>query len=346
MSPMTPATVRQSLLEQEDWDTLLGSIAGDAEGDYCTPILGPEACDGTLDLRKKIAQALALGPPYCPLEYHRDLIQVSQYRAVMTPNLRVFHQAFARHFREELTAAHLPAARTRSYDILANLPISLYATTNLDTLMMTALERRPKPAKQPHEELCVWSGRVTELKPKSVLRDPNFRLHPATPVVYYLFGNVNHPLSMVLSEDDHLDFFTQVATASEASMAAHEETPSEVWDKSVLTNKFVDRLRRGHLLFLGYRLQDFDFRILLRSLKSILARSSSMRIPLIAVQLEAATGAEVAMSAQQLRNYLESFCLRHKIKVFWGTCTEFIEELGERYAAFTKTAPAPARVTP
>jgi hypothetical protein len=329
-----------SLLEKSEWDTLLDSIHGRiVQGNWmnwCTPILGPEVCPGTLTLRRKLARKLAEEPPPYPRKNSYDLIQVTQYLTVMSPNLQSMYQSFAKQFRAMLSAPGGPGATTRSHDILAQLPISLYATTNLDTLMMAALKKLPD--KEPREELYVWGPRVADLKPVSYLRDPSFRLHPAMPIVYYLFGNVDEPLSMVLSEDDHLDFLAQVASAPVTQSGPVGRRPSEVWDESVLTNKFVTKLRDDYLLFLGYRLEDFDLRILLRSLKSILARSSSQRIPLIAVQLEAHP------SDGRLKKYLESFCQRHKIQVFWGACSEFIEELGERYADFAKAAPVAAGI--
>src|SRR5207302_3179882 len=116
------------------------------------------------------------------------------------------------------------------------------------------------------------------------LRRPEFELSSAEPVVYYLFGNLEDPYSMVLTEDDHLDFLARIAALPAETEALDGE------DRSVLPNKFRTKLSTDYLLFLGYRVNDFDFHILLRSLKSFLKENVNRGNPLIAVQLAEPTG--------------------------------------------------------
>src|SRR5262245_20740091 len=65
-----------SFLDDDQWETLLRSIADD----YCTPILGPEVNTGTLLQREKIAQRLSRISGVYPSLFH-----TSQLRPTFPP---------------------------------------------------------------------------------------------------------------------------------------------------------------------------------------------------------------------------------------------------------------------
>jgi|GEM_PF-4677973 len=376
---MPPAN--STFLGEDQWETLLDSISGD----YCTPILGPEVNTGALLQREQIAQQLSRDTHGYPLGAEKDLVQVSQYLSVTAANPLAWRTKVVQAIRQE--AALNPGGADESYRILADLKLSIYVTTNFDRLMAAALRKRPAKIR---EELCPWNSSIQVRSPdKFPLRQPDFELSPAEPIVFYLFGNLESPASMVLSYHDHLDFLATVARKQEGLVFA------DSGDQFVLPNKLQDKLQRDYLLFLGYRINDFDFHILMRSLRSVLSANLSQGgNPLIAVQLECPanpqegprgqvvqwlheymrlleadaddpvrkqqladlrtylenlekTAQRLAQQLEQLREYLKTLCRLHKLEVIFGSCAEFIRELGRRQQARAASPVlAPAGVGP
>jgi hypothetical protein len=362
---MPPAN-QPVFLDEDRWDMLLDSVVND----WCTPILGPEVSAGALKRRAQIAQQLCRETPGFPLSGEEDLAQVSQWMSVSVRNPLVWRNRVVEAFRA-VEKPPAPPPEDKSHEILAGLKLSSYATTNFDGRMAGALDRRPARVRK---ELCPWFA--SDVNPFPLddcwLRKPDFEPSPAEPVVFHLFGNLDKPVSMVLSYDDHLDFLSRVDGGFEVPGKA------ETKDRSILPNKLLAKLRSNYLLFLGYRVNDFDFHILMRSLKSVLASNQSQINPLIAVQIEdpgdpcearitqqaewlrdyvrllEPSKADDAVSKRiaslngylnemnkaaerrkqrldRLREYLKTLCQRHKLEVIFGTCAEFIEELGKRY---------------
>src|SRR5207244_3055969 len=194
-----PGAANSTFLDDDQWETLLDSISGD----WCTPILGPEINPGALLQREQIAQQLCRDAPGYPLGADKDLVQVSQYLSVTAANPLAWRTKVIQAMRQAA------APNLEPHRILASLKLSIYVTTNFDRFMAAALrERRAKV----REELCPWNGPI-QIRPsdKFPLRQPGFELSPAEPVVFYLFGNLETPDSMVLSYNDHLDFLATVA---------------------------------------------------------------------------------------------------------------------------------------
>jgi hypothetical protein len=90
--------------------------------------------------------------------------------------------------------------------VFAGLPLPVYLTTNYDDFMVAALRQR---AKDPRREVCRWNSSPSMRAEPTVL-DPAFVPTPANPVVFHLHGHIGLPESLVLTEDDYLDFLVAV----------------------------------------------------------------------------------------------------------------------------------------
>src|SRR5437773_417789 len=96
----------------------------------------------------------------------------------------------------------------------------------------------------------------------------------------------------------------------------------------------VDRALGGALLFLGYTLSDWDFLVLFRLFANKLRDSGNTHI---AVQLEPSdTPGDQAEKAAKAVKYLDSYFGSAQVKIYWGTCQEFCEELRVRWEAFSR----------
>jgi hypothetical protein len=282
-------------LSEDDWQLLLGRI----KSGNCTPFLGAGACAGTLPLGGDIAAAWAREFDY-PLSDARDLARVAQFLAVrmgdaMAPKERI---------SEEFQRFSAPAVvgEGEPHAVLAELPLPIFITTNYDGFMANALRR---VRKDPLSEICRWN-RSPAVKGEPVVLTSGFVPTPARPVVFHLHGRLEVPESLVLTEDDYLDFLVAVSR-----------------EQRLLPHQIKKALAGASLLFIGYRLADWNFRVLHRGL--VMAGESSLRRLSVTVQLRAA-------SAE--RDYLEKYFGAMNVRVYWGDASDFAAELRERWGRF------------
>lgn len=130
------------------------------------------------------------------------------------------------------------------------------------------------------------------------------------PLVYHLYGRLDSPGSLVLSEDDYFDWLT-------AWISSPRSIPAAV--KKALTAQ--------SLFFLGYSLDDWDFRVIFQSIKSFGGAGLLARNLHIGVQLSP-EGQVIEPEAAQ--EYLESYFGRDKINIYWGDTRRFLDELRRR----------------
>lgn len=150
---------------------------------------------------------------------------------------------------------------------LAALPFPLIVTTCQDDLLLQALRGA---GKTPLSQRYHLRGDKTD--------NPEFAIsgEPTSPLVYHLFGDADEPSSLVLSENDVLDFVIAVAS-----------------QRPPLPNSLLSALKRQDqsFLFLGFGVRHWDLRILLK----ILLRAWEL-------------GHGTAIAAEPLRGLLKSDC--------------------------------------
>jgi hypothetical protein len=292
-------------LEDKDWTLLLRRI----KAGKCTPFLGAGACYGVLPLGGAIAQEWAQEHDY-PLEDCSDLARVAQFLAVqydpMFPKEHILEQFFENVALPDFTEPDEP------HGILADLPLPVYMTTNYDDFMVRALQSRNK---DPKRELCCWNELIKD-RPSIFTSEPGFEPTPANPVVFHLHGHDEVPESLVLTEDDYLDFLVNVSR-----------------DQALLPPRIQRALTGASLLFIGYSLADWSFRVLFRGL--VTSTEPSLRRISVTVQLPPVpTDAPEAMH-QQVQNYLDAYFDRIDMRVYWGTARKFSAELRRRWEGFS-----------
>jgi hypothetical protein len=314
--------------EFDKWDALLNNIS---EG-RCTPILGYGLLEPLLGSSRDIARRWA-ETYHFPLasDDSDDLPQVAQYLAVQqdyvfprdelksylrTEILRrygaVLPESFSSAPIEQLLSA--VASRSRSLDqmephrVIARLPCKIYVTTKPDNLLAEALLENQK---HPQVALCPWNEGI-EQSPMIFNDDPTYLPSVETPLVYHLFGHLDRVDSLVLTEDDYFDYLIGVTTNKEL-------IPSGV--RRALTD--------SALLFLGFQMDDWNFRVLFRSLMSQQGRGRRKKYAHVAVQIDP-QGSHI-LEPELARRYLERYFGDADISIFWGSLEEFIGELRQRW---------------
>lgn len=310
-----------------DWDILIGRI----EEGRCTPFIGAGASAGVLPLGGALAGHFATEWNY-PIGEDEDpnrldLARVSQYCAIMKDDfiwpkerVRRLFTALAKDesvpdgaggkvkLREKFGVTGIVDATDphQLHNVLAALPLPVYITTNYDQLMGDALLR----TRQPQVRFCPWNKRIVDLD-GALSRDHELKVDSSAPLVYHLHGVIGVDASLVLTEDDYVDFLVNMASNP---MLIHREVEEALSDRMIL--------------FIGYRLADWNFRVLFRQILGSLERSTkgshvAVQLPLLQ---EGATPEEHKLQ-EQLLEFLERSHRQSRINIFWGSAQDFAAEL-------------------
>lgn len=198
--------------------------------------------------------------------------------------------------------------------LLGRLPLPIYVTTSPYRFLEQAL-RSEKGANFPFRtQVCFWNGRPLQVEPEHE-PDPNYRPTPEEPLIYYLFGHEAYPETLVLSEDDHLDYLVAVTG------------PPEQYDP-IIPATLRNALARSTLSLLGYRLHSWDFRVLFRTLRHF--QSSEDRRFRIAVQLEPEMEDEKQIR-DDARSYLRDYFGIASYQVVWSDVDDFLQQLWQNW---------------
>ncbi len=294
-------------LKEKIWDILLERILEKK----CTPFLGAGACAGALPLGGELANDLADAQGY-PFADRSDLLRVAQFIAVKSDPRRAKSMVVDRLKKAGPPKFTNPpdfTALDNPHGLLASLKLPAYLTTNYDDFMFRALRAAEQ---DPRREVCRWHSGLRRIS--SVFEtEPTYRPNPANPLVFHLHGHEKEPDSLVLTEDDYLKFLINFSR-----------------DPALLPSPVRDAISASTLLFLGYRLADWNFRVLFQMLRPDPDYIS------IAVLLPPGPNEPSAEEAQQ---YLDDYYGAMNLKMFWGTAQEFSSELRRRWAEFQARTP-------
>jgi hypothetical protein len=281
----------------------------------CTPFLGAGAC-ATLPRGRELAERWATEHDY-PLEDKHDLARVAQYVGVLFDPM--FPKEKIRDEFEALMAKpdNAPEFRdpTNPHGVLADLPLPIYITTNYDDFMVEALKDRNR---NPRREICRWNATPGLQDLGSPFGDDSYEPSRQEPLVYHLHGHLKVLESLVLTEDDYLDFLVALSQFLATMPSRHK----------LLPHRIVRALSNSSLMFIGYALADWDFRVLHRGLVG--PTSSAQRRVSVTVQLDP----KDPDRAGAARDYLDKYFGDMNLQVYWGTAEAFVEELGRRWREY------------
>jgi hypothetical protein len=157
-------------------------------------------------------------------------------------------------------------------------------------------------------ELCRWNKEIKNYA-SAFESETVFTPTIDKPVVFHLHGHDEKPESMVLTEDDYLDFLVNTAG-----------------DPKIVPARIQQALADTSLLFIGYSLEDWNFRVLYRGLVANKARSA--RYVSVTVQLPPPTSEE---KKEKQVEYLTTYFKDKGMRVYWGEARKFVQELRERW---------------
>lgn len=202
-------------------------------------------------------------------------------------------------------AAHLwrEDPSNEPHRILARLPCPVYVTVARDDLLPRALKEE---GKEPEVLLCRFQDKASGEEPVT----PSIQ----KPLVFHALGHFLDEASLVLTQDDYFDYLIRVSR-----------------DDKHVPKKVDAAMVRKSVLFLGFELDDWSFRVLFRRLKSLGGQNLLAENTHVMVQI--APGVEESIDPERARRYLAQYFPDQqlaKMSIYWGTAAEFLRELGER----------------
>ncbi len=204
------------------------------------------------------------------------------------------------------------SGKNNSLQQLAELKLPIYITTSPFDFLERALKANHR---NPRTQICFWSEEPTTYLDETHKMDYDFKPTAENPMVFHLFGLETYPESMVLNEDDYLDFLAIIS--------------KDIKQKNPLIPVYLRKaITKSSLILLGYRLRNWDFRVMFRGL--INATPSSLRRFNLAIQLEPHQKIP-AVSAEQIRKYLEKYFVDSDFTVEWSTPHEFVATLWKEW---------------
>ncbi|WP_239571039.1 CHAT domain-containing protein [Geodermatophilus bullaregiensis] len=312
------------------------SLITDFKVGKCTPIIGPGISDALLGTRQEIAMNWARSYRFPMAPYNREsLPQVAQYLSI-NQNRRFPRLELENHLRrtlveryrddlpadlldedaplEDLIAAAWEARHQREevdpYSALAQLPAPVYVTTQPSRLLARALRNA---GREPEVELCRWHEDTDW--PESVFeREPGYRPTPNRPLIYHLLGTFDEPESLVLTEDNYFDFLIGITR-----------------NQDLVPKPVRRRLSDSALMFVGFRLDEWDFRVLYRSLMRSEGGRRRDEYTHVAVQIDPEEGTTI--DAGRARKYLENYFSSARVSLYWGSTEHFVKELNDAWGA-------------
>jgi hypothetical protein len=306
-------SVSKVTFSDQQWGELLQQI----EQGECTPFIGPEAFASYIPPTVRAEEwAAANNYPLQDLEDSHVLAKVAQYLAINNPDKDYLYPK--RVLSQALKKVPIPNFASKDnqntpYAVLADLPFSIYITTNYDYFMEEALKSKNRKYVS---DFCRWNGKLADYAERILGLESKLKRSEYVPtkdnaLVYHLHGNIDIPISMVLTEKDYIAFAIQLNKEETITLPP-------LIRKALATTK---------LLFIGYSLEDLTFRVIFHGISMLLDVDRPVSF---AVQLPPTFSTEEKQKLAQ--EYLNSYTNdMFKVVVYWKDTQQFIEELRIRW---------------
>jgi len=328
--------------EFEQWKP----ICDEVRSGKCVPIIGPDLAAHVYGTSRTLAASLAKENRVpLPAQDRFDLAKVTQYittkhsvnsaRSQVRSALLTQMRASASRLVNGSSGSGDPPAVLGSIvnalaqdeddplTILASLDAEIFVNATGDPLFEMLLSK----AKSPKTLVTRWRDERENKAADDLRRDLEKQgqfqdsglVEPSIeqPLLYYAFGKSQFEETWVLTEDDVFDYLIQTNR--------YNLMPTIV--RSHLSN--------GSLFFLGFPLEDWKFRVLLRMILSIPGSFNLTGYNHVGIQIS--PDETTISNPQRARDYLkeyfqkpnptDTFARNPKIDIYWGSSADFLREL-------------------
>ena len=314
------------------WPAVLAQI----KRKKCTPIIGLGLCEQIFGSRHEIARqwAEAYGFPMSPYE-RDDFPRVSQYMATdqaggfprdeLLAGLRkLILQRMNDEQRKSLGDVEVhelihhvgsdlrKSAPIDSYKVLADLGLQIYVTTDPTDLLAQALR---DAGRSPVVDYPRWHEDLENIEeyPSELKEEYEFEPTRERPLVFQLLGTLRAPKSLVVTEDNYFDFLIGFTK-----------------NRDLIPKRLRAALVSTGLLFTGFQLEEWNFRVVLRCLLSLGGKEMLRDHRHVCAQMDP----NKISDPDGARRYLEKYFQTNtgpQVDVFWGSLEQFMEMLQKRW---------------
>jgi hypothetical protein len=155
----------------------------------------------------------------------------------------------------------------------------------------------------------MWNRSVREAR--GSVFDSDYEPRPSEPVIYHLHGHVSLPESLVLTDDDYLDFLLTAFS-----------------DRMLIPAPIQAALAGQSLLFIGYRLYDWNFRMLFRRFSAVGLQRVNFAVLGPPTPKAGSVAPDTGAEFRQQVDYFK----RLRMEPYFGSGQEFADELRHRWA--------------
>lgn len=325
--------------EERIWTGLVRKV----ERGKCLPIIGPHLAGNLFGARSAMSKRWAKSSNF-PLGdgLSGELARVAQFLAVKH-DIDYVHDLFFEDLAQQLkqryghleevlpsnlwekrltdsglikmisrVGAHCRETATDPYRVLASLEQPIYLSADPSGLLEEAMQAH-NPSCAPRSEIFRWHQDLEDLP--SIDEDPDYEPDEEEPLVFRLFGQLDTRESLVLTEDDYFDVLSGFAENQGALI------PSRI------QRMMLDKA----MLFLGFRITDWDFRILFRGIMRQQASRLLRKHRHVAVQVDPEL--YDSASPEKIRTYLRDYTSRgdfEKFTIYFGSARDFLAELSRQ----------------
>lgn len=224
---------------------------------------------------------------------------------------------------------------TCALHILASLPLPIYITTSCHDFLERALLNA---GKKPFTQVCFWpedyksepyyENRFLDKCTFLPTSNKQFEYNDTDrPLVYHLYGLERFPDTLVLSEDDYIEYVIRITQDNDDAKNNGTANVNNSNDRKVPL-KLYSAISSVTLLLLGYRLQDWDLRILFRGIIGPHRNKSDNFIIQLAPDFQ-----YQIQTVQQASTYLERYFDQEAFRVRWGDSNSFLSGLWKNWKA-------------
>lgn len=322
----TPGFVGDARGQEQMWTSMVELI----ETKQCTPILGLGVCEAIFGSRHELATQWAEAYQYPMAPYERDdFPRVAQYLAVdqfgafprnkLIQTIRLKCLSFmsepqrqrfkAKPLYELIESVSSDLRKAHSidpYKVLAELDLPIYVTTDPTDLLVAALRER---GKDPVREYSRWQPYLEDL-PTELKNDQEYEPSSERPLVFQLFGTFRVEESLVITEDNYLDFLIGFTK-----------------NREILPKVLRYQLVKSGLLFLGFQLEEWNFRVLLRCLASMEGRVLLQEYKHVSAQIDPEKIDDPEAARRYLEKYFQTTTATPNVNIYWGSLENCLGEL-------------------
>ena len=182
--------------------------------------------------------------------------------------------------------------------VMANLPIRTVLTTSPFTFIEDAFRQA---GKMPRTEVCRWNE---ELDTIDSAIDDDYRPSAQEPLIYHLHGLDLYPDSLVLTEDDYLEFLVNISRGKGN-------------DRTDTLHALVRKSLSDDLILLGYSLRAWSFHVVYSGMIRLNSNRDDRGVCILQL-----------VDNQAERDYLQDYLEREaRFDVFWGDVKAYAQEL-------------------